>query len=298
MPIDFRYHITSLIAVFLALLIGVLVGIALVGDLDLEQQVQFVNERLSGQENQIEELKAQVGTYSNFSKEAVGVLTHNLLEGRRVALIYAYSRERDPFYEELPSVLKHAGAAVTSTTTILDAFRKMERADAEAVFEEFEWPVPIDGDLRADVAAKLAVHIAEGKSALPARLKEPPLKIIGVNGDYMQPADCVVMVAGLLSREAEASVTEVDLPMIRGLQEAGHRVVACQPGAVPISTIADYQVRQIPTVEAADMPYGQLALVLAIDRANGNFGAGESALWPRLDDYLEASLRPTPKPAR
>lgn len=297
MPVDLRYHITSLIAVFSALLIGVLIGIALVGDPELERRVQFADNALRERQDQIEQLDATRKTYENFSKEAGWLLTANVLAGKRVAVIYAYPRRGEAFAAQLPRVLEHAGATVTSTTTVLPAFRKLERSNAVKVFQLFQWPVPIEGDLRGVLAAKLAVNVAEGKQELPAALKDAPFKLIAVDGDYTQPADCVILVAGLNEGADPASVAEVEARMIHGLQEAGHRVVACEGGPTPISTIEQCQTQLIPTVRAADTPYGQLALVLAIDRANGSFGPEESALWPRLEDYLVASPRPAPAPA-
>jgi hypothetical protein len=155
----------------------------------------------------------------------------------------------------------------------LPPLRRLKRSQAEAVFEDFGFLVPIEGDLTGILAGKLAVHIAEGSSALPYRLRQ--LGVIRVQGDYDRRADVVLLVGG--TDTDLSSVNAIDLPMIRALEETGKRVVACEAYSDRPSCMFAYQRRNISTVDNADTTAGQLSLVLVLAGATGDFGAKNTA---------------------
>src|SRR5215475_6249471 len=85
-----RYHATSLIAVFLALAIGVVIGAALGGNTidntrkDLEQSLTG---NLEDARNHAEDLSVELGQANEFSEEVFPVLVRNDLHGKRIGVV-------------------------------------------------------------------------------------------------------------------------------------------------------------------------------------------------------------------
>jgi hypothetical protein len=283
MPVAFRYHLASLLAVFCALLIGILVGIALVGNPGLEQEAEAFRTKSAQYRATIRELQADENRSTLFAKQTMPFLIRGALDGHNIAIILNHDFGGDEFPARIAARLKSAGANVVSTTTILDSFMSLKKEKAQAILEQMGLPVPIEGDLRSALAAKLATHIAWGKPELPYRLRSEAL--IRVDGDYKLPADTVLLVGGA-ARGEKVLPGVIDWPMIDALQQAGKRCVGIESSKAAVSHVARYyRRRDIPTVDNADTAVGQLALVLVLAGKEGDFGEKEGALqlMPSLD---------------
>ena len=88
--IDFRYHLVSLIAVFLAVALGIVIGTtALNAPIleDLEGEVAALAEDKRELETQTQELQAQVDTGDAFGQAVAPALVAGSLAGRSVVLV-------------------------------------------------------------------------------------------------------------------------------------------------------------------------------------------------------------------
>src|SRR5689334_14115290 len=85
-----RYHAASLIAVFIALAIGILVGAEFGGDAlnitrrDLEHSLVG---NLQDARSQVNDLNADLNRSDEFAERVYPVLTRERLEGRRIAIL-------------------------------------------------------------------------------------------------------------------------------------------------------------------------------------------------------------------
>src|SRR3954469_1149342 len=85
-----RYHATSLVAVFLALAIGILIGAEFGGDAltntrkDLEKSLVG---NLQDARSQADDLSGELGRSNEFGERLYPVLTSERLQGKRVAII-------------------------------------------------------------------------------------------------------------------------------------------------------------------------------------------------------------------
>ena len=85
-----RYHATSLIAVFLALAIGILIGAEFGGDAltntrkNLERSLVG---NLQDARSQADELNGELGRANEFADRVYPVLTRDRLEGKRIAIV-------------------------------------------------------------------------------------------------------------------------------------------------------------------------------------------------------------------
>jgi len=273
MPVDFRYHLASLIAVFCALLIGILLGIALVGDPSLEHQLKAFREQLAQNRRAINKLRESEDDNRAFGKQVLPALIDSRLQGMRIAVILNRDQDDAGWVEAVITTIRQAGAQVTSVTSILPEFMELKATEAAGVIKELGFLVPIEGDLRSILASKLAARIAAGSPELPYRLRQ--LGLIGVSGDYTRRADTVLFVGG--AKDDLTAVSVIDLPVIRALQETNKRVVACEASDAQLSCMHAYQRRPMPTVDDADTAAGQLALVLVLAGADGDFGVKNTA---------------------
>src|SRR5918994_985852 len=85
-----RYHATSLIAVFIALAVGILVGAEFGGDAlnstrrDLEHSLVG---NLQDARSRADELSGELNRANEFGERVYPVLTRDRLEGRRIAIV-------------------------------------------------------------------------------------------------------------------------------------------------------------------------------------------------------------------
>jgi hypothetical protein len=122
--IDFRYHLVSIVAVFLALAIGIVIGATA-----LTPKVEAGLDKLSSAEKQqidsartkITNLKNEVGADQVFDQAAAPVLLHNLLAGQKVVLVTAPGSDGATI-SGITSALEQAGAKVTGQAALQPAF--------------------------------------------------------------------------------------------------------------------------------------------------------------------------------
>ncbi len=281
MAISYRYHVGSLLAVFLALLLGILVGIGLtsrpeefeqrLADLrnELNQETESHNQDIADKEQQLREQQA-------LSKEAVAMVVAGRLSGKRVAILLDHDFGHDRFPDGLRALVVQAGATLTSTTTITHDFVTLPVTVKDKVARRLLlYPAP-GMDFRSAIAQVLARDMARGRPGMIAELRDAGLLRSAAASDYSTPVDAVVVVGGLRNA-ADASVERIDLPLIDVLAKERVRVVGCESTTARVSCIPSYEPKGIPTVDNADTLAGRMALVLAIAGADGNFGVKETA---------------------
>lgn len=280
MPVDFRYHLTSLIAVFLALALGLLLGSNLMTGSSIEREVtkslerQFsqLQEDNRRQQKVIQELNERLKKTEDFQRGLLPVLIGNRLSWRRVAII----RTGD-YSEAVQSVklaLETAGARVSSVTTLpnLTGSSALDRASRAVELITGEYGV-LDPITR--VVQIIADCVATGSNPEAMNILEQK-GLVTASGDYTRGVSTIVVVGGSKVRD-ERRPLRLDLPLLDGLTSQGVMVVGCEPFYADYSYIPAYQRKQIPTVDNIDSAMGQIALVFAILGDFGNFGIKDSA---------------------
>jgi hypothetical protein len=121
--INFRYHVVSLTAVFLALAIGLVVGTAAlngpVAD-SLKSQVIALNKDNSNKRDQVNQYRDELNRTQDFAAEVAPTLLNGKLTGRRLLLV-ALPQSQD-YADLIKSMLTVAGATVTAKVTVQDKF--------------------------------------------------------------------------------------------------------------------------------------------------------------------------------
>ncbi|NPV52854.1 MAG: copper transporter [Firmicutes bacterium] len=295
-----RYHIASLVAVFLALGLGILIGSAMGGNEALIEQQKRLIDRLEMDFSQIKQERERLQVKLNlaerelassveFEKTAFPVLVAGKLEGRRVAIVRTGDSVNRRAEEAIERALRDAGASVTSVTTILRPF-ELPAGDVKAQGELFKC-LGLDAiqsefqpkDIPVRLAAALAREIASGTGlTLVPALEE--LGFVQVSGRYQGYVDAVVILGGG-SEESKVAAKTVDLPLIDAFNALGVRVAGAEAAGASQSYMKLYKEKGIPTVDNADMVLGQLSLVFALAGENGHYGIKETARQP-FPDFL------------
>ena len=282
--IDIRYHIATLIAVFVALGVGILIGSTLVsGDVLVEQQKKMITQ-LETQFNVLRERETELidensflkrinEHYEDFSQAVSPPLFSKRLNGYRVALVVTGG-------EEVPSGLVNslslAGAKIESTTVILPAIKlsdselSLKRCD----FFELDHATPPD-ELRRMVALSTAGIVLSGGDIKGQDFLEDE-KLIKFNGKYGGILDGVILVGGA-EDETFFFPDSVDFWIIKSIQNARKNIIGCETSGVEFSYMEVYQELDLSTVDDIDLTPGQIALIRAMEGETGDYGVKETA---------------------
>jgi hypothetical protein len=134
--IDFRYHLVSIISVFLALAVGIVVGTTALNGVivdDLRQRVDGLAADKRAREQTITEQQRTLAGANGFANAITPQEVGGALNGRRIALISAPGVDAG-VRSDVQSVLEQAGATLTTRIRLGDAFADANRqADVSAV---------------------------------------------------------------------------------------------------------------------------------------------------------------------
>jgi len=270
--IDFRYHVTSLVAVFIALAVGIVIGSGLVGGPSVRRQNTFIRQQIrdiqtrfntltrdiKAKDDAIRDLESELQRSEQLARAMMPTVLRGRLSGRSVAIIQTGD------YKEataaVQSVLKSAGANVTSVTRIV--------LPKEAKTLDASLPPDLDGQL-AQLPAALTAAVVDGRGPNPIQgLADEGLLVL--SGDYKRWNRLIVIVGGCRAEYPRLEVLEGAL--INELEARGATVVGCEPSNVAASSIATYQKEKISTIDNVDRAAGEIALAFALTGERGDYG--------------------------
>lgn len=162
--IDFRYHIVSLIAVFLALALGIVVGTTQLNGTvlsDLRNQVKSLKSDKHSLQDDNRALQGRIGADDGFARAVEPALVGGVLTGTKVLVVTAPGSDGN-VVSGVEKTLQDAGAAVTAqvdlTGDYLDPRRAADIKDyaTSAIPAGFKLPATDDagvlaGSLLADI---------------------------------------------------------------------------------------------------------------------------------------------------
>lgn len=122
--IDFRYHVVSIIAVFLALSVGLVLGSSFLADIvkeDLDNKIQQRNQRIAALEDNLRAEQGKTQQLQRFTAAGKAEMVSGKLGGKSVALVVLPDAASD-LADATKKTLEESGATVTSTVTLKDAW--------------------------------------------------------------------------------------------------------------------------------------------------------------------------------
>ena len=275
---DLRYHVASLAAVFLALVIGILVGVGISGPVDsektklLEGEVANLQQRLDRSASESIATDREQQAARTFISETYPALVHNRLRGKQIAVVF------------VGSVVGGTRSAVSRALTDAGAVQLRLRAlkvpiDAHQVEEALAAQPAADGLVGKSHLESLGRALGEelvlgGETPLWNSLTDPLVE--QREGGGKAPADGVVLVRTVVPQRAATS--RFLLGLYSGLASAGAPAVGVEQTDAADSATAVFRESGLSTVDDVDTPVGRLALVLLLAGAPpGQYGVKDSA---------------------
>ena len=130
--IDFRYHIVSLISVFLALAVGIILGAGplkeSIGD-QLTGQVDALRADKDTLRSELDQAKAATTDTESFIAATAPALLEGVLPERRVAIIQTGAID-DAVYDSVQQQIVAAGATIVARVEVTEAWTDPAQADA------------------------------------------------------------------------------------------------------------------------------------------------------------------------
>jgi hypothetical protein len=304
--IDFRYHLVSIISIFLALAVGIVLGAGpLQGNLGsqltdqvaaLRTEKQALNDRLTASEK-------RAAASDDFARAVSGRVTGQRLAGRQAVVIVLPSAD-GKLVDLAEEAVTTSGASVKATVTInadwFDPAKEQERADAAtAATSTLGVSSTLTGDALLDqVLARLtvsreAVTASESRTAALAVLTDAGL--IDSSTGAVEPSDLAVVVSGDQSGD-QAEIERWNgavRGLVRQLAEGSSGAVVAGPAPVPpagqtltsdaVAAIRadEAAARIVSTVDHAGDATGPTIVVLALEAELlgqvGHYGTADGA---------------------
>jgi hypothetical protein len=281
---DLRYHVASLAAVFLALIIGILVGVGIAdrGLLDkgtkklLEDRIAVLQNRLDNASQRTAAADREQQALQSYVTETYPVLVRNRLRGRRVAVVFV-GKVDIGISSAVQRALADAGAEQTRMRALkvpIDVRQLDARLAADAEGKSYVGNAKLESLGRA-----LGEELVSGGdtplwNTLAGALSEQR------NGSSKAPVDGVVVVRTVPPQRDGTS--RFLFGLYQGLSSPGLPAVGVETTDTRPSAMEIFGKGGLSTVDDLNEPAGRLALVLLLAGApGGHYGLKQSA-----DDIL------------
>jgi hypothetical protein len=301
--IDFRYHLVSLIAVFLAVALGIVIGTTALNApilADIKNQVSALEKDKRSLEDRTQQLKSQVDSTDAFAAAVAPELVHGTLAGRSVLLVVTDQDVPTDTVDQLTALIGDAGGTVSGTVSLQPEYSDPSTATALKNYVTgsgrpagLQLP-PVDdagklvGSLLAQVLMIPPAGTAPDRAAVSSVLAGlSALKVLTAEGDSVAPADyAVILTAGAFTGSDAADRNATVAELVTALDSAGSGAVvagdagsAGDTGLVGVIRGDTTMSAAISTVDNADTAAGRISTVLALvserDGTSGKYGTGQ-----------------------
>lgn len=299
--INLRYHVVSLIAVFLALTVGIVMGSTVIDRVTvdaLNRRVTAVSKSVSNVQIENTKLKGELQQVQDFADQARDQIAHARLHGVPV-LVAAVTGVDRKAVEGLRQALVSSQATMTGTVWFTARMRLESEADARAMAAALSLSVDRPDIMRREALARVAAALGGTADGNPL----PALAAAGFVTYEAAPAQAtstvptiaalpasgarVVLVSGA---GADVGDDEVAVPLAEALGQSAGRLVAAESGqdtpggrAVFVGLLRNDGTlsSRVSTVDDLESPMGQAAAVLALEDLGaprtGHYGVGPGA---------------------
>ena len=296
--IDFRYHVVSIVAVFLALALGLFIGATTLrgtvkGDItNRTQSVVHSNGKLRSENS---DLRSQLSRGQSFDSALQPYALQGRLSGESVVVISAPGVDNN-IRKDILAALTQSGASVAGDVRLQDAVLDPDQdqflgtlADKLALKSR---PLPnAAGAVRA-LALLADVLVTSPQRSPVSRTAAAKVvsaydagNLLSVNGDQPQPAGLAILLAAPAPTSQDASVGAQQQSLLatfaRNLDRDAVGAVVAGPASADASgglldvVRSDNGLRTaVSTVDGAELPSGVIATVLAVaEQAGGKAGS-------------------------
>lgn len=295
--ISFRYHVVSLVAVFLALALGIIVGTtALNGPITdgLRKQVDSLSKERGSLADQVTALKNQNADADSFADLYGGKVVAGQLSDQNVLVVDLPGAASD---SKLQEQITAAGATITGHVQMAaDYFNPARAADIRSLVLNGTQPTGLtlpSTDDAGSLGGALLAYVLTGQgndTDLTRTLAAfSTSQLLTVQGSDVKPATIVVLVTS--GAPGDQTVAKNQLTFASRMQNAravtvvaGDAAAAAGEGLIALIRGDGSASKTISTVDDVDTSIGRVATVLALTShsAPGAYGmaAGADAPFP------------------
>lgn len=271
-----RYHAASLIAVFLALAVGILVGAEFGGEALTETRRDLEHSlvgNLQDARSRADELSGELNRSDEFGERVYPVLTRDRLQGKRIAIVALGGLPSD-VTSDVEDALGPTGAKLVGVGVVREPVDVNGLAGdlAKTRFADLRTNPDALSELGTGLGRQLVVggtlpEVVRGQ--LFSRASGTFGGLDGVIVVRDQPEDMGPVQrskAGQLESALMSGITATRTPAV------GIEATTSEP-----SSISFFQSNDLSSVDDVDLTAGQLAMVFAMLGAEGSFGVKGSA---------------------
>jgi hypothetical protein len=271
-----RYHATSLIAVLLALAVGIVIGAALGGDTidntreDLERSLTG---NLQDARDRADELNAELGRANEFSGRVYPVLVRDQLSDRRIGVL-AFGDLPEGVLGSIEDALEPTGARLVAVGVV------REPVDTRGLADDLDKTRFADLADNPDTQTALGAGVGR-QLVLGGTLLEPVRgRLFSRASGNFGALDGVIVVRdqpqdmGPVQRSVAG---RIESGLASGITATRTPAVGVEDSEADPSSIGFFAGSDLSSVDDIDLVAGQLATVFALLGAEGSFGVKGSA---------------------
>jgi hypothetical protein len=271
-----RYHATSLIAVFLSLAIGILIGAEFGGDALTETRKDLENSlvgNLQDARSRADELNGELGRSNEFAERVYPVLTRDKLEGKRIAIV-ALGGLPSGVSTAVEEALAPTGAKLVAVGVV------REPVDVTGLTDDLSQTRFFDLETNPDQLTALGKGLGR-QLVVGGTLPEV------VRGQLYSRAsgsfgalDAVIVVRDQpqdLGPIQKSKANQLEAALLAGITGTRTPAVGVETSKAEPSSVSFFQGNDLSSVDDVDLTAGQLAMVFAMLGAEGSFGVKGSA---------------------
>jgi hypothetical protein len=271
-----RYHAASLIAVFLALSIGILIGAQFGGDAltntrkDLEHSLVG---NLQDARSRADELSAELNRSDEFSERVYPVLTRDRLSGRRFAIIALGGLPSD-ITSDVEDALGPTGAKLVGVGVV------REPVDVNGLASDLAKTRFADLRTNPDALTELGTGLGR-QLALGGTLPEVVRgRLFSRASGTFGGLDGVIVVRDQpedMGPVQRSRANQLESALMSGITATRVPGVGIEATTTEPSSVSFFQSSDLSSVDDVDLTAGQLAMVFGMLGAEGSFGVKSSA---------------------
>lgn len=286
-----RYHAASLAAVFIALAVGILIGIGLADDVvsSASEELQAsLRSDLSAAQDRADGLQAELDQGRRFSDQVLPALVADRLNGQRVALI-EFGAVSDDVAVDARDAVNAAGGDLSSIAQI--AQPPDSAALAGALPPRFA-SIRRGPDALSALGREIGAEIVGGGPLVVALKPELFASFTGT----LRGVDRVIVARAPgadLDPVQKAATSTFEDALLQGMVETATAGVGVELTTTDPTTLQPFIDAGMATVDHLDLPAGEVSLVYALNGLDGNYGVKDDAR-SYLPAFDRGATAPTP----
>jgi len=271
-----RYHAASLIAVFLALAVGILVGAEFGGDALTETRRDLEHSlvgNLQDARSRADELSGQLNRSDEFGERVYPVLTRERLEGKRIAIVALGGLPSD-ITGDVEDALGPTGAKLVGVGVVREPVDVNGLAGdlAKTRFADLR----TNPDALTELGTGLGRQLVVG-GTLPEVVRG---QLFSRASGTFGGLDGVIVVRDQpeeMGPVQRGKVNQLESALMGGITATRTPAVGIEATTSEPSSISFFQSNDLSSVDDVDLTAGQLGMVFAMLGAEGSFGVKGSA---------------------